>query len=95
MLFRSQKQLADLLSQLSVLSYLSHVNAIVVQNGLLRKLPQEVFSHTIVAELKADVVARVAGPRQSDSDKRAALEGRKKLLSEALDSLQTCLSVTV
>ncbi|OAA74416.1 Dynamin, GTPase domain protein [Akanthomyces lecanii RCEF 1005] len=74
--------------ELSMMSYLSHFNAMIVQNYLLRKLPLLVFSPKMIDALSSDVVARIAGPRQSDEDKRTTLETRARLLEEALSELQ-------
>lgn len=72
----------------SITSYISFFNAIIVQNYLLRKLPLLVFSPKMIDELNSEVVAKIAGPRQSDENKRKALETRVRSLEEALSELQ-------
>jgi hypothetical protein len=74
----------------SITSYLANINALVIQNGLLRKLPLQIFSHAIVEEQSADVISTIAGPKQSEIEEQNSLEKRLKILEEGLSNLNKC-----
>ncbi|RSL42170.1 hypothetical protein CEP54_015578 [Fusarium duplospermum] len=70
--------------KLSALSFVSYVNALVVQNSLLQKLPYEIFTYEIVSEQDADTVSSIAGEKEHDTKKRTECEQKLAILTKAV-----------
>lgn len=66
------------------MSFIGYVNALVIQNGLLRKLPFEIFTQEIISKQDAKTIAEIAGEKESDSKRRFELEEKLRILKEAL-----------
>ncbi|RMJ17705.1 hypothetical protein CDV36_002596 [Fusarium kuroshium] len=74
--------------KLSALSFVPYVNALVVQNGLLEKLPYEVFTYEIISQQDADTISRIAGEKEDEIKKRSACEERLAILTKAVACLK-------
>ena len=70
-----------------MVGFVGYVNALVIQNGLLQKIPYEIFTHEIISEQTARIVAQIAGEREGDQQKRTDLEEKLRLVKESLDVL--------
>ncbi|KAF4998582.1 hypothetical protein FDECE_11746 [Fusarium decemcellulare] len=69
---------------MSLVAFITYVNALVVQNGLLVKLPYEIFTHSIISEQKADTISKIAGEKESDVKERSECEKKLMILRNAL-----------
>ncbi|EXM13783.1 hypothetical protein FoTM2_014749 [Fusarium oxysporum f. sp. vasinfectum] len=74
--------------KLSLISFISYVNALVIHNGLLDRVPYEIFSHNIVSEQTAKTIADIAGEKKKDARKRLDCENKLGILKEALYTLE-------
>jgi hypothetical protein len=70
--------------KISVCTFVTYVNALVVQTGLLSKLPFAIFTPGTVSEHDAGVIAQIAGEKEGDSKERLDCEEKIRNLKEAL-----------
>ncbi|KAF4438420.1 interferon-induced GTP-binding protein Mx [Fusarium austroafricanum] len=75
--------------KLSLISFISYVNALVIHNGLLDRVPSEIFSHNIVSEQTAKTIAGIAGEKSKDAKMRLDCEKKLGILKEALNVLES------
>ncbi|RSL88997.1 hypothetical protein CEP52_015029 [Fusarium oligoseptatum] len=73
---------------LSALSFVPYVNALVVQNGLLEKLPYEIFTYEIISEQDADTISSIAGEKEDEIKKRTECEDKLAILRKAVACLE-------
>ncbi|KAK5999096.1 Interferon-induced GTP-binding Mx1-like protein [Cladobotryum mycophilum] len=69
----------------SLKAFSGYVSALVIQNGLLKKVPFEIFTSHIVAQQDGETIAKIAGEKQDDAQIRADCEARMRILKKALD----------
>ncbi|KAF5551849.1 dynamin GTPase domain-containing protein [Fusarium mexicanum] len=74
--------------KLSLISFIAYVNALVIHNGLLEKVPDEIFTHTIVSEQSAKTISYIAGEKEKDTKKRLDCERKLGILQKALVALE-------
>ncbi|SCO76705.1 uncharacterized protein FRV6_00917 [Fusarium oxysporum] len=74
--------------KLSLISFIAYVNALVIHNGLLEKVPHEIFTHTIVSEQSAKTISYIAGEKEKDTKKRLDCERKLGILQKALVALE-------
>ncbi|KAG9506320.1 hypothetical protein J7337_003303 [Fusarium musae] len=74
--------------KLSLVSFIAYVNALVIHNGLLEKVPHEIFTHTIVSEQSAKTISYIAGEKEKDTKKRLDCERKLGILQKALVALE-------
>lgn len=74
--------------QASLVSFVSYVNAMVVHNGLLEKLPYEIFTPDIVSTQTSEVVSKIAGEKEDDVKRRAELAEKLSVFEDALRSFE-------
>ncbi|KAJ4259741.1 hypothetical protein NW762_007672 [Fusarium torreyae] len=74
--------------KLSLISFIAYVNALVIHNGLLEKVPDEIFTHMIVSEQSAKTVSYIAGEKEEDTKKRSDCEKKLAILRKALVALE-------
>lgn len=60
------------------------MNAMVIQNCLLKSLISEVFTDDIVREMDAETLSAVAGEKEADAGKRVQCETSLETLKKAL-----------
>ncbi|KAM0080017.1 hypothetical protein ACKRZS_007834 [Fusarium odoratissimum] len=75
--------------KLSLISFISYVNAMVIHNGLLDRVPYEIFSHNIVSEQTAKTIADIAGEKKKDARQRLDCEKKLQILKQSLHILET------
>ncbi|KAF6835520.1 hypothetical protein CMUS01_05744 [Colletotrichum musicola] len=73
---------------ISLVTFVSYVNALVIQNGLLERLLYENFTHEIVSAQKAEIISEIVGEKENDVQKRARCEEELAILENALVSFQ-------
>jgi predicted transcriptional regulator of viral defense system len=71
-----------------LISFIAYVNALVIHNGLLEKVPHEIFTHTIVSEQSAKTISYIAGEKEKDTKKRLDCERKLGILQKALVALE-------
>ncbi|KAF9760844.1 hypothetical protein IL306_004096 [Fusarium sp. DS 682] len=74
--------------KLSLILFISYVNALVIHNGLLNRVPYEIFSHNIVSEQTAKTIVDIAGGKKKDARQRLDYEKKLGILKEALHTLK-------
>ncbi|KAL6353803.1 hypothetical protein LRP88_12796 [Fusarium phalaenopsidis] len=74
--------------KLSSFSFVLYVNALVIQSGLLEKLPYEIFTHDIISEQDADTISNIAGEKEHEIKKRTECEKKLAILTKALTCLE-------
>ncbi|WAO91810.1 Hypothetical protein NCS54_00929300 [Fusarium falciforme] len=74
--------------KLSSLSFVLYVNALVIQSGLLEKLPYEIFTHDIISEQDADTISKIAGEKEHEIKERTECEKKLAILTKALCCLE-------
>ncbi|KAK2751844.1 dynamin family protein [Colletotrichum kahawae] len=72
----------------SLVSFVSYVNAMVVHNGLLEKLPYEIFTPDIVSTQTSEIVSKIAGEKEDDVRRRAELAEKLSVFEDALRSFE-------
>ncbi|KAJ0382702.1 hypothetical protein COL922a_012000 [Colletotrichum nupharicola] len=72
----------------SLVSFVSHVNAMVVHNGLLEKLPYEIFTPDIVSSQTSEIVSKIAGEKEDDAKRREELNEKLSVFEDALRSFE-------
>ncbi|KAH7114597.1 P-loop containing nucleoside triphosphate hydrolase protein [Dactylonectria macrodidyma] len=68
----------------SLLGFLMHMNALIIQNCLLKGLAFEVFTDDVVRELDVETLSAIAGEKAADVEKRVKCEASLKTLRKAL-----------
>lgn len=66
------------------MTFVSYVSGLVVQNGLLKKVPFELFTHEIVSEQNTQTIANIAGEKEEDNRKQTEYANRRQILQNAL-----------
>lgn len=61
----------------------------VIHNGLLDRVPYEIFSHNIVSEQTAKTIADIAGEKKKDARQRLDCEKKLQILKQSLHILET------
>lgn len=71
-----------------MVSFIGYVNALVVENTLLQKLPNAVFSQRIILEENEKTISLIAAEGSDYRKRREQDEQDIKTLSEVLDVLK-------
>ncbi|KIL94297.1 hypothetical protein FAVG1_02860 [Fusarium avenaceum] len=74
--------------KLSLISFISYVNALVIHNALLNQMPYVIFTHSIVSEQTAKTIAQIAGEKETDAKKRFDYENKLGILRKAQNALE-------
>ncbi|SPJ70412.1 uncharacterized protein FTOL_00140 [Fusarium torulosum] len=74
--------------KLSLISFISYANALVIHNALLNQIPYVIFTHSIVSEQTAKTIAQIAGEKETDAKKRLDYEKKLRILKEAQSTLE-------
>ncbi|KAK1451079.1 hypothetical protein CCUS01_11257 [Colletotrichum cuscutae] len=72
----------------SLVSFVSSVNAMVIHNGLLEKLPYEIFTPDIVSIQTSETVSKIAGEKEDDAKRRTKLAETLLVFESALRSFE-------
>ncbi|KAF5229003.1 hypothetical protein FAUST_10692 [Fusarium austroamericanum] len=74
--------------KLSLISFIAYVNALVIHNGLLERIPHEIFTHIIISNQSAKTISYIAGEKANDMRKRSDCERKLEILQKALATLE-------
>lgn len=66
------------------MGFVMYMNALVIQNCLLKSLPSEVFTDDIVRKLDVETLSAIAGEKEADIEKRVKCEASLETLRKAL-----------
>ncbi|KAH7176188.1 P-loop containing nucleoside triphosphate hydrolase protein [Dactylonectria macrodidyma] len=70
--------------QVSLMSFVAYVNALVIQDGLLQRLPYEIFTNDIVSRQEVETIFKIAGEKEDTAKKRLECEKKLAILKKAL-----------
>ncbi|GKT49953.1 uncharacterized protein ColSpa_10134 [Colletotrichum spaethianum] len=76
--------IAEKYYKVSLISFVSYANALVVQSYLLERLPYEVFTFEIISSQSSETVSEIAGEKDDDVKKRAECERNLGILRAAM-----------
>ncbi|KAM5349937.1 hypothetical protein ACJ41O_006442 [Fusarium nematophilum] len=74
--------------KISLVSFATYVNALVIHNGLLEKIPYEILTYEIVSQQDAKTISDIAGEKEHDSQRRSDCEKKLGVLTNALAAFE-------
>ncbi|KIW98765.1 uncharacterized protein Z519_00428 [Cladophialophora bantiana CBS 173.52] len=74
--------------EMSMLSFVGYFNSLVVETGILQKLPKALLTTELIISEDAETIEKIAGEREADAEKRQRVECELKILNDVLKTLK-------
>ena len=73
---------------MSMVSFVGYVNSLVVENGILQKLPKAILTQKLIIHEDAAMIEKIAGEKEADAKTRERNERDLQTLNSVLKTLK-------
>ena len=71
-----------------MISFVGYVNSMIVENGILARLPMDILSQTTIENKTAETIKKIAGEKEAAAKRRERAQKDSLVLSKTLETLK-------